>query len=220
MTANYEATKFFRHFLEGRNFKIVTNHKPLIYAFKQCSDKASPRQLRQLSFIAQFTTELEYIAGSNNVIADSLSRIEALRLPVEFELVDLAAWQKEDEELKHLLASNSSILKQSSSANYQGNLFAPIFRNLLENKFSTYFITPRTLMRRLLTASSDNDIFGLTFTAMLRNGQRAASTVNNLKFPGMSNSSPRISLLQTGVLNMFTWISSARCRSVTDLNIV
>jgi hypothetical protein len=111
LTAIYEAIKFFRHFLEGRNFKVLTDHKPLIYAFRQRSDKASPRQARQLSFIAQFTTEFEHLPGSDNIVADSLSRIEALRLPVEFELIDLAARQKEDDELKDLLTSNTSSLK-------------------------------------------------------------------------------------------------------------
>lgn len=61
-----------------------------MYAFKQQSDKASPRQLGQLSFIAQFTAEIEYLAGLDNVVADSLSRIEALQLPVEVELMELA----------------------------------------------------------------------------------------------------------------------------------
>ncbi|KAG5325079.1 TF28 protein, partial [Pseudoatta argentina] len=55
LTAIAEAVKYFRYFLEGRNFKIVTDHKPLIYAFMQRSKKASPRQQRQLSFILQFT---------------------------------------------------------------------------------------------------------------------------------------------------------------------
>lgn len=111
LIAIYESVKFFRHFLEGRNFKIYTDHKPLVHVFSQRSDKASPRQTRQLSFIAQFTTDLVHLSGSENIVADSLSRIEALRLPVEFELIDLAARQKEDEELKHLLASSSSFLK-------------------------------------------------------------------------------------------------------------
>lgn len=33
LTAIYESIKFFRHFLEGRNFKVMTDHKPLIFAF-------------------------------------------------------------------------------------------------------------------------------------------------------------------------------------------
>lgn len=99
LTAVFNAIKHFRHFLEGREFKVFTDHKPLIYAFRQRSDKASPRQLRQLSFIAEFTTEFVYLAGSENTVADSLSRIDALRLPLEFDLNELAQQQTLDEQL-------------------------------------------------------------------------------------------------------------------------
>lgn len=34
LTAVFEAVKYFQHWLEGRNFAIVTDHKPLIYAFQ------------------------------------------------------------------------------------------------------------------------------------------------------------------------------------------
>lgn len=48
LTAMFEAVKYFKYFLKARDFKIVTDHKPLVYAFKQRLDKASPRQLNQL----------------------------------------------------------------------------------------------------------------------------------------------------------------------------
>ncbi|XP_033229642.1 uncharacterized protein LOC117181181 [Belonocnema kinseyi] len=44
LTAAFEATMYFRYFLEGREFKLLTEHKPLIYAFMQKSDEVSPRQ--------------------------------------------------------------------------------------------------------------------------------------------------------------------------------
>ena len=75
LTAVFESIKYFRHFLEGQSFAIVTDHKPLIYAFTQKSEKASPRQQRQLSFISQYTTRIEYLPGIDNVVADSLSRV-------------------------------------------------------------------------------------------------------------------------------------------------
>ena len=46
LTAIYEAIRYFRHFLEGRDFKVVTDHKPLTFAFMQRSEKAAPRQQR------------------------------------------------------------------------------------------------------------------------------------------------------------------------------
>lgn len=46
LLAVYAAIKFFRHLLEAKEFSIFTDHKPLIFAFKQKPDKASPRQAR------------------------------------------------------------------------------------------------------------------------------------------------------------------------------
>lgn len=90
LTTIYEAVKYFKHFLEGREFKVITDHKPLIYVFQQRADKASPRQRRQLSFISQFTTTIEYLSGSANLVADTLSRVESIRLPLEFNLLELS----------------------------------------------------------------------------------------------------------------------------------
>lgn len=111
LTAIFEAVKYFRHFVEGREFKILTDQKPLIYAFLQRSDKASPRQVRQLSFIAQFSTCIEHISGAENTVADSLSRIESIRLPLEFDLVELASQQESDEQLQLIRAAPDYSLK-------------------------------------------------------------------------------------------------------------
>ena len=110
LTAIYESIKAFKHFLEGRDFLIVTDHKPLIHAFQQRLDKASPRQRRQLSFISQYSTRLEYIPGVNNVVVDAWSRVETIRLPLEFDLVELARLQKDDPELAQLRESSDHSL--------------------------------------------------------------------------------------------------------------
>ena len=47
LLAIYSAIRHFRYLLEGRHFTIFTDHKPLVYAFRQKTDKCSPRQLRQ-----------------------------------------------------------------------------------------------------------------------------------------------------------------------------
>ena len=71
----------------------------------QKSDKASQRQGHQLSLIAQYTTQIEYIKGADNTVADSLSRVESIRLPVKIDLNDLAAKQEADEQLKAIRES-------------------------------------------------------------------------------------------------------------------
>jgi hypothetical protein len=83
----------------------------LIYAFHQRSDKASPRQLRHLDFIGPFTTAIEYISGENNVVADTLSRIDEVYTPSIIEPDELAEQQESDPQLKELLSTNTTGLK-------------------------------------------------------------------------------------------------------------
>lgn len=53
------ATKYYQHWMDGRNLTIFTDHKPLIYVYQQKYDKPLPRQIRQLNFISQFTTYIQ-----------------------------------------------------------------------------------------------------------------------------------------------------------------
>ena len=59
--------------LQGVRFKWLTDHKGLIYLLNQ--KNLSGRQARWLEKISSFTFEVVYIPGSENVVADALSRI-------------------------------------------------------------------------------------------------------------------------------------------------
>ncbi|KAK3760865.1 hypothetical protein RRG08_034706 [Elysia crispata] len=74
LLVSYSAIKHFRHFLEGRSFTLYTDHKPLTSALISQTDR-SPRQTRHLSFIAEFTSNIQHIKGKFNVVAHALSRI-------------------------------------------------------------------------------------------------------------------------------------------------
>lgn len=111
LTAMYLAVKHFSYLLEACDFTIFTDQKPLTFAFSQRPEKASPRQVRQLSFIAEFTTKIKHIAGEENVVADSLSRIGAVTLSSTIELENIEKLQTEDEQLQHLMQSNDSSLQ-------------------------------------------------------------------------------------------------------------
>jgi len=66
-----------RHFcflLEGRDFMVLTDHKPLTNAINRTSDPWTPRQCRQLAYVAEYTSDIRHIKGANNVVADMLSR--------------------------------------------------------------------------------------------------------------------------------------------------
>jgi cleavage and polyadenylation specificity factor subunit 1 len=111
LLAIYLSIKYFKHLLEGRKFTVYTDHKPIIYAFLQKPDKASPRQCRQLQYISEFTTDIQYITGENNVIADTLSRIEEIAL-IDYDKI--AEEQERDDEFETLQKSSSLSFKQYS----------------------------------------------------------------------------------------------------------
>ncbi|GFU54438.1 transposon Tf2-11 polyprotein [Trichonephila clavipes] len=109
LLAIYSAIRHFRYILEARDFTVFTDHKPLTYAFRQKSDKCSPRQIRQLDFISQFTTNIVHIPGSDNIAADVLSRVSAITFPSQIDYDCIAETQQTDQELHTLIASGTSL---------------------------------------------------------------------------------------------------------------
>ncbi|GBL74419.1 Retrovirus-related Pol polyprotein from transposon 412 [Araneus ventricosus] len=98
--------------VEGRSFILFTDHKPLKFAFRQKEDKCSPRQLRQLDLIGQFTTDIRHLKGTDNVVADALSRIHisTIGLPYAVDFQKMAEEQQTDPELQDILSSNTTSL--------------------------------------------------------------------------------------------------------------
>ena len=70
----YLAVRHFRFALEGRQFCLLTDHKPLCSALRRVSPPWSARQQRHLSFLAEFTDDIRFLPGDLNPVADCLSR--------------------------------------------------------------------------------------------------------------------------------------------------
>ena len=77
LLAMYLAVKHLQYFVKGCQFHVLTDHKPLTFAFSTQSSKLIPHQTCHRDFISQFTTDVRHVIGSNNPVADALSRIEA-----------------------------------------------------------------------------------------------------------------------------------------------
>ena len=112
LLAIYLSIQHFRYFVEGRDFFIVTDHKPLTYALRSRSFNHSPHQARQLDYISQFTSDVRHLPGSANGAVDTLSRLDmaALSLPSPIDLPTLAKAQR-DEDIATAVKDTSLVLQ-------------------------------------------------------------------------------------------------------------
>ncbi|XP_014212710.1 uncharacterized protein LOC106642446 [Copidosoma floridanum] len=80
LLAIFAAIKTFERVQEGRPFTVYTDHKPLTFA-----------------------VTLSHVKGEENVVADALSRINAVAMPSIFDPEVISNAQAVDDELEHLL---------------------------------------------------------------------------------------------------------------------
>ena len=73
LLAAFASVRHFRFMLEGREFTIFTDHKPLTHALFRTSPPWSARQQRQLAYLAEFTSSIVHVPGKENLVADALS---------------------------------------------------------------------------------------------------------------------------------------------------
>lgn len=156
LLAIYNSIKYFRHFIESRQLVIRTNHKPLIYAFHQKSNKATPRQLRHLDLIGQFIIDIRYIKGTENIVVDSFSRLKEIEMPTIGTTKQIIKEQKTDSELHELVqnpSTTSLILRKIHLSDVNDTLFCDISGNdvrpyipktLRRQVFDTVYNLPRS----------------------------------------------------------------------------
>jgi hypothetical protein len=94
LLAAFLAVRHFRCMLEGNTFTLYTDHKPLTFALSKVAEPWTARQQRQLSFLSEFTSDIQHVAGKDNVVADALSRpVNSIRAqqPTQQQQVDYLA---------------------------------------------------------------------------------------------------------------------------------
>jgi hypothetical protein len=69
LLACVEAIRHFRFMLEGRAFTLFTDHKPLTFALHKVSEPWSARQSRHLSYVAEFTTDIQHVRLGRMLLA-------------------------------------------------------------------------------------------------------------------------------------------------------
>jgi transposase InsO family protein len=90
--AGLESMRRHRYILQGTHFRWYTDHKGLEHLLKQKT--LSPRQARWMEVLNEFSFDVIYVPGSDNVLADALSRIYSedspgtIRSPSEYAQYD------------------------------------------------------------------------------------------------------------------------------------
>lgn len=146
LLAAYLATRHFLHLIEGRHIVLLTDHKPLTHMFSVKTDKYSDRQLRHISFIAQFIQQIEHIHGDKNVVPDALSRLETVTLHAQLpDCNTLSKDQTEDPQLQQIL---DGTLATSLKLVAHDTASGPVFLDTsVPGRSRTY--VPATLRRRV-----------------------------------------------------------------------
>ena len=74
LLAAFRSIRHFRHMVEGRTFTLYTDHQSLVPSLKKKAEPQTARQTYQLAGIAEYTTDIRYLEGKANSVADALSR--------------------------------------------------------------------------------------------------------------------------------------------------
>ena len=190
LLAVYLAIKHYRYFVEGRQFHVLTDHKPLIFALQSQSDRYTPQQLRHLDYISQFTSDIRHVNGTANCVADALPRIKANALHQSPPVIDFKAIgeaQQYDSELTQLQLSTSSLQLQplpipTSNLKLLCNMSTKVLRPYIPHQFRcTIFDSLHSLLYPSIRATQHLITSGLTSTKMYATGLDLASNARNQK---------------------------------------
>ena len=161
LLAMYLAIKHFRPHLDGRQFPIYTDHKPLCGAITSASER-SPRQTRHLSYVSEFTTDIRHVAGCANIVADALSRpagdeinnvdsVMSVSRPAPVTPADIAAAQMQfPEEMSQYIDDSSLTLRQFPSSGSDPDRAPLLWCDVSLDHHRPRPVVPRSLVQPLL----------------------------------------------------------------------
>ncbi|BHF63739.1 hypothetical protein SprV_0200673300 [Sparganum proliferum] len=87
--------------------------KPCQFTEEAKPNRYSPREVRHLNYISQFTADIRYVRGSDNVVANELSRPDINTLTSDFDLAKLADLQSGEKFIDDLRSTTTLQLRDA-----------------------------------------------------------------------------------------------------------
>lgn len=107
------ATKYFRPYLFGRKFKIVTDHKPLQWIMN--SKETSSRVTRWKLKLSEYNFDIVYKPGKHNLNADTLSRVEIHNEEISSMIVNTSNRPPSEADSTTLTADSATLTADSAT---------------------------------------------------------------------------------------------------------
>jgi cleavage and polyadenylation specificity factor subunit 1 len=104
----YTCVLNFEYLIQGRDIELVTDHKLLLSMFHLKSRIKLERRSRQIEFISQYSTKIRHVSGESNIVADVMSRIEAVELQRPISLKDIVKAQEQEPEIQNLRGKSNN----------------------------------------------------------------------------------------------------------------
>ena len=179
LLAIYMAVKHFRKTFEGRHLIIFTDHKPLTYIMsKTHSNSETQRRTRQLLFISEFTTDIRHVSGKQNIVADTLSRMETIASTSGSNYTDIVSAQGKDSRIETIACP--------SGINYTDIASAQEKDSHIEQLLLQESIT----LKKIVIPNSDIELYCETSTPYVRpyipeqHRKEVFNSVHNISHPG------------------------------------
>ena len=170
LLAAYLSVIHFKSIIDGHPVTLFVDHKPIVSAFYSKNISKSEKQQRQLSYISEYISSMQYVCGRNNVVADCLSRpINAIQVDA-FDLAGIAEGQANDTEIDNFkdnlieftLPSNVKILCNTSTMCPRpfvpGNLRNSVIESLHKLAHPGVKATTKIVKQRYFWPNMDHDI--------------------------------------------------------------
>ena len=131
----------------------------MTHALRSKPDRHSPREIRHLDYISQFTSDIRHVKGIENPVADALSRlhVDALHTSSLVDFHQLAVDQEDDDEWPEVQQSPSLTFKRVPLPTNNGHIWCDTLtgherhlsrKNVVE-LFSILYIVCHTLVSSL-----------------------------------------------------------------------